>query len=245
MRRGQPSKDPKRQARPRSQPPLPSMATPRRPQGPKKSGFFAFVLMFGVMGGFIWLMMLILGWGPYATGEISTKPTQTMISVIVLGDTPTLLPTRTLAPTLTLTTTPTLAPTVTPSPTFEVMPYILIGEQETLSSALIRPGLGCDWLIIAGQVWNLQDAPVKGMNLHLFGELDGYSIESFALSGSASDYGESGYEFTLENLRVASEESLYIQLVDVNGVPFSHPYSIQTFEDCQKNLILINFKQVR
>lgn len=228
------------------------MATPRRGESPKKSGCLAFMFTIAILGGLGWLLMLILGWGPYESGEITINPTQTSMAIISIGDitsipfsrdTPTNTPTQ--SPTLTQTIAPTLTPTVTPSPTLGLMPFILIGEQETLSSALIRPGLGCDWLIIAGQVWDLQDAPVKGLQLHLSGEMDGYVIDSFALSGSAPNYGESGYEFTLENLQVASEESLFIQLVDADGVPFSHPYPIETFEDCQKNLILINFKQVR
>jgi hypothetical protein len=225
------------------------MATPRKPQPPKKSGCLAFVFVIGILGGLVWLMMLILGWGPYEPGQVNAKPTQTSISVIILANTPQLSPTTTLTtattqtPTPTPTSTPT--PTVTPSPTQELMPFILIGEQETLSSALIRPGLDCDWLIIAGQVWDLQDAPVKGLTLHLFGELAGFTINSFALTGSAPNYGESGYEFALENLRAISKGSIFIQLVDANGVPLSHPYSIETFEECQKNLILVNFKQVR
>jgi len=221
------------------------MATPRKPQPPKKSGFLAFVFVVGILGGSVWLMMLILGWGPYESDELNERPTQTMISVIVLGNTPHLSPTTTHTAVSTQTAVPTLTPTLTPSPTQALMPFILIGEQETMSSALIRPGLGCDWLIIAGQVWDLQDVPVKGLTLHLFGELAGYTIDSFALTGSAPDYGESGYELTLENLQVASEDSFFIQLMDANGVPLSHPYSIKTFEECQRNLILVNFKQVR
>ncbi len=114
-----------------------------------------------------------------------------------------------------------------------------------MSSALIRPSLGCDWLVIAGQVWNLQDAPVKGLSLHLFGELDGYAIDRLSLTGSAPDYGQSGYEFQLENLTVDSQDTLFIQLFDANGNAISHPYGLETFNDCQKNLILVNFKQVR
>jgi hypothetical protein len=221
------------------------MATPRKPQPPKKSGCLAFVFVIGILGGLVWLMMLILGLGVYEPGEVNARPTQTSISVIVLENTPQLSPTTTHTAVATQTATPTLTATVTPSPTQELMPFILIGEQETMSSALIRPGLGCDWLIIAGQVWDLQDVPVKGLTLRLFGELAGFTIDSFALTGSATNYGESGYEFTLENLRVISEGSIFIQLVDANGVPLSRPYSIETFEECQKNLILVNFKQVR
>ena len=225
------------------------MATPRQAQRGKKPGCLAFVFVFGIMGGLVWLMMLLMGWGPYAADEFHTTPTQTLIPVMVLRGTSTPTPTSAITAAVTPTDSPAQAPTLTPSPisspTLELMPYIVIGEQETLSSALLRPGLGCDWLIIAGQVWSLQDAPVKGLRLHLTGEWGGFVMDSFAISGDAENYGESGYEFTLENLLVSSDETVFIQLFDVDDKPLSHPYPIQIFDDCQKNLILINFKQVR
>ena len=51
--------------------------------------------------------------------------------------------------------------------------------------------------------------------------------------------------FTLEDLVVTSTDGLQIQLVDTNGLPLSLAYKLQTYEDCQRNLILVNFKQVR
>jgi hypothetical protein len=127
----------------------------------------------------------------------------------------------------------------------EPLPFILKGEPELLSSALIRPELDCDWLVIAGQVWDLQDTPLTGLTLHLSGDLNGEAIDRFTLTGSAPAYGESGYEFALEGLVVDSRDSLYIQLVDTNGLALSHPYGLDTFNNCQMNLILVNFKQVR
>lgn len=245
MRRGQIPGHLKNQAKLSSQRQLPSMATPRRPQPPQKPGFLAFMFVIGIMGGLVWLVMLIFGLGPYAIDEANATITPTSIILVPLGNTLAPSPTITPTATSTATSTPTLTPTVTPSPTLELLPFILIGEPETMSSALIRPGLGCEWLIIAGQVWDLQDAPVRDLTLHLIGELEGFTIDRFALAGSAPDYGESGYEFTLENLVVDSEDSLFIQLVDAEGIPFSHPYALETFNDCQKNLILVNFKQVR
>jgi len=146
----------------------------------------------------------------------------------------------------TSTTTQTLMPTVTLTPTHEILPFILFDEPEFMNSALIRPQLGCDWLVIAGQVWDLQGDPVTdSVSVHLFGELNGYAVDEFRLPGTEKSYGESGYEFALEGFVVDSEDSLYIQLVDANNLPLSHPYLLQTFDDCQKNLILVNFKQVR
>ncbi len=227
------------------------MATPRRPEPPNKSGFLGVFILVGIMGGLAWLAMLIFGWGPYQPEEPEKMPTVTATEdrLIALISTPSPSRTPTANPTMTLTQTSTptntQVPTETPTPTLELRPFILSGEPEAINDAMIPPTLGCDWLVIAGQVWDLQDAPVTGLTLHLFGELDVYIIDRFTLSGFAEAYGESGYEFRLENLVVDSEESLFIQLVDTNGLPLSHPYPIQTYADCQKNLILVNFKQVR
>jgi hypothetical protein len=245
MRREQPPGNPKPQARYSSQRQMPSMATPRRPQTPQKPGFLAIVFVLGIMGGLVWLVMLIFGLGPYTINEVNTLQTPTAINLIPLGNTLAPSATATKTKVAAISATPTLTSTIAPSPTLELLPFILIGEPETMSSALIRPGLGCEWLIIAGQVWDLQDAPLRGLTLHLYGELAGYTIDRFEQTGSAPDYGQSGYEFTLENLVVDSQDSLFIQLIDANGIPLSHPYAIETFNDCQQNLILVNFKQVR
>ena len=83
------------------------------------------------------------------------------------------------------------------------------------------------------------------MTLHLYGEIGGYSIDQTTVSGRAKVYGDSGYEFALENVFVDSDGTLYIQLLDTDGSALSMPYAIETFADCQKNLILHNFKRVR
>ncbi len=236
---------------------LPNMATPRKPEPPPKMGFLGFILILGILGASIWLVMLIGGLGPYRV-DVPT-PTPTMIELQTIDNTlmSSLTVTQTTTPnnnsiaTPTLTQIPTHTPTITPTatltpePTLELMPFQLKGEPEALSSDLIRPELGCGWLIIAGQVWDLQDAAVTNLTLRLYGELGGYDIDLETLTGFAPAYGESGFEFTLENLVVESDGTLFIQLVDSNGLPLSHPYPVQTYEDCSKNLILVNFHQVR
>lgn len=221
------------------------MATPRKPEPPSRIGFLGFLFIMAIVGGLIWLMMLILGIGPYRGDPADVTPTRTEIAILIPSSTevPSATVTETLGPTTTATLTQT--PTITESPTPELFPFVLIGEPEWMSSALIRPSLGCEWLVIAGQVWDLQDAPMIGLTLHLYGELGGFTIDRYVVSGSTSTYGESGYEFALENLVVDSMDSLFIQLEESNGLPLSHPYALQTFEDCQKNMILVNFKQVR
>lgn len=222
---------------------IPSMATPRRPEPPKKMGCLGFIFIIAIIGGVIWFGMLIFELGPYEpaiSAVVSATPSETL----AVSLTPSQAITETFVPTYTLTQT--LTPTITLTPTQEVLPFILFGEPETMSSALIRQQLDCDWLVIGGQVWDLQGEPVtNSVSVHLFGELNGYEIDQYRLPGTETVYGESGYEFALEGFVVDSEETLFIQLVDSNNLPLSHPYLVQTFEDCQKNLILVNFKQVR
>ncbi len=62
-------------------------------------------------------------------------------------------PTSTVAPTNTIT--PTATYTETPTPTPELRPFIMAGEPETAGSEMIpQQQLGCDWLVITGQVWD-------------------------------------------------------------------------------------------
>lgn len=197
--------------------------------------------MLVVLGGLGWLSMLVFGWGPYATALVESASVITETPVF----TGTSNATITSMPQFAVISTEIPTPTMALTPTLASQPYVLIGEPEYMNSALIRPQLGCEWLVIAGQVWNLQDKPVTGYTLHLFGELGGYEIEQYKITGSETAYGQSGYEFALEGLVLTSSEALYIQLQDRDGAPLSKLVALATYEDCQKNLILVNFKQVR
>ena len=181
------------------------MATPRRPEPPNRMGVSGFFFLFLILGGVVWLAMLIFGWGPYAPEEGTETPIAAVTQDPSLPIPPFSTFTQTASPEPSETPLPTPTPTVTPSATPEVFPFVLIGEPEMMSSALIRPELSCDYLIIAGQVWDLQDVPVTDLaTVHIFGTLGGYTIDRFALPGSAQVYGDSGYEFVLEGLVVDS-----------------------------------------
>ena len=246
MRKQDQTQQPKKVTRYAKQQNLPSMATPRRPGEPKKVNFLGVIFMVGILGGIGWLAMVIFGLGPYAEELPSTTSSNPDHAISELQPSPTwtLTPTAVLTHTLSPTFTPQPTPTLTPTP--ELLPFTLYGEPEAMSSSMLpQQKLDCDWLVIAGQVWDLQGGPVVGLTLHLTGELGGTAIDHTVLSGSALAYGESGYQFALEGLVIDSVDSLFIQLVDSNGLFFSHPYALQTYNDCEKNLILVNFKQVR
>ncbi len=54
-------------------------------------------------------------------------------------------------------------------------------------------------------------------------------------------YGPGGYELYLADHVMATTDTFRIQVRDAAGVPLSPWYSIPTYADCSKNLILANF----
>ena len=112
---------------------------------------------------------------------------------------------------------------------------------------LFHPELGCDWMGVGGQVVDMSEAPVTGLIIRLGGNLPGVVLPQpmLSLTGVALNYGPGGYEFQLAEKPVGSKGSLWVQLLDQVGIPLSEKVAFDTFNDCGKNLILINFKQVR
>lgn len=188
-----------------------------------------------------------------------TLPTITPTARSVLP--PTWTPEPTLEPTATFTPRPTatLPPTETPfslftptdteqaSPTVASMPYdVAPGSPVAISSVTFRPEAGCNWMGVAGQVLDLSGAPVStGVVIQLSGVYGGQFVEKTSLTGIAPQYGQAGYEFFLGDTPIASNETLWVQLLDQVGAPLSSKIYFQTFEDCERNLVFLNFKRVR
>lgn len=177
------------------------------------------------------------------------QPTQTNTSTTTPTSTATQLQppsaTATLTPTIEPTATSTVTPTQTPTPTEKPMPFILMGAVQALPNTLLHPQYSCEaYLFIGGQVWDLQNSPVKNVTVHLTGEYGGEAVNEESLTGSVTVYGESGFGFALPN-KLVDGDLLYLQLLDPNGEPLSSPVELQITSSCQENLILVNFKQVR
>ena len=162
-------------------------------------------------------------------------------------------PTVTLTLTNTVTTTPTatFTPTVTdpPQPATATPPasaykYMLRGLPAVLSGTVIHPDEGCK-LWVAGQAFDMKGAPVVGITVQMGGYLDRKTVYLLSLTGTALQYGPGGYEFTLADQAVASKESVWVQLLDQEGYPLSARVFVDTSDSCEKNLTLVNFKQVR
>ncbi|MGD9091540.1 MAG: hypothetical protein PVF74_01740 [Anaerolineales bacterium] len=164
-------------------------------------------------------------------------------------------------PTMTFTPEPSATPfpTETPFPLFTAtftpegtlppggMAFVVgAGTPIGTSSAPFHPDAGCNWLGVAGQVFDLSTAPISGQQIRLGGTLAGTPVDMLSLTGLAGSYGSPGfYEFVLGDTPIASQGTLWVQLQDQAGLPMSEKVYFDTYDNCEKNLVFINFQQVR
>ncbi len=176
---------------------------------------------------------------PVRIASVTRTPTLTRTATLTL--TPSNTPvTPTLTPTITETLTPAITDTTRPYAPF---PFMLQGPPAFRPASEYNHT--CDWMGVAGYVVDMQNRPLTGITVQLVGSLNRLYVEQTSLTGTALAYGQSGYEFTLTNTLVGSVKSLSVYLLDQAGLQLSEKVTFDTFADCSKNLILINFKQVR
>jgi hypothetical protein len=212
--------------------------------------------------GLIGAMMLLFS-NPHIALNPFPPPTMPVL-VVLPSSTPTLV---VMPSTWTPTPPPIQTPkpiqmTSTPEPTFNLptsapptpivtdenaaYPFALKSQPIAMSNTVFRPDSDCNWQGVAGRVEDLQGRPVVGMLVRLTGFYNGKTIALTTLTGGAQAwYGESGYEFLLGQKPIDSTGSLSIQLTDQGLLPISDRVIFNTYAACDKNLILINFKQVR
>ncbi|NPA31033.1 MAG: hypothetical protein GXO37_03435 [Chloroflexi bacterium] len=192
---------------------------------------------------------------PYPTLPPTWTPTVTMTFTPLPTATPTPLPTATLPPTVTPTLPPTATlaasatpggsgPTPTPLPFFALQP----GNPAYQSSQVFHPDAGCNWLSVGGQVLEANGAPAPTdppMFVVVRGLLAGQPVDQLALVGQATHFGPAGYEAKLGDAPVASSQAVYVQLVDINGYALSDPFFFDTYDDCQRNVVIMNFVRQR
>lgn len=187
------------------------------------------------------------------------RPTQ--IAAVILPTEHLLPPTETVAPTPSSTPTLPATPTVTftaepaatetptpgPSPTATVhaiFPFILRNDPAQIAGDAIPDHESCK-LWVAGQSYDLQGAPMVGITVMLGGNMKGKTLYQLSLTGTSLQFGQAGYEFTIADAPLDTKDSVWVQLFDQALIPLSGRVYFNTSADCQKNLILVNFKQVR
>lgn len=140
-------------------------------------------------------------------------------------------------PTLTPDFTPTPEPTATPEPII----YVLQEGNPLYLSNFVHPAADCNWLGVAGQVFDATGATVP--DLTVIAGQDSVSDSNLwaARTGLSTHYGPGGYEIQLSGQSTATTQDYWVQLVSPSGEVLSDRIYFDTFEDCSRNLVLINF----
>lgn len=237
---------PVKRSRPGEEPvKIPTMAQRKRPSCLLIG--LLLLLVVGLTVSALWYFEVInFAWFQPANTLTATLPAEKASSTFTPTKTLTSSPQPSLTATSTATATSTQTPTatITPTPTEKPMPYVVKGTPGLYPDTLFFSGYGCGYLFIGGEVLDLQDAPVKDLNVHLGGYYGASEVDQDSLTGSVSVYGPSGYGFILTNLQII-ESRLYLQLEDADGNPLSGIVYLEVSDSCDQNLMLINFKQVR
>jgi hypothetical protein len=106
-----------------------------------------------------------------------------------------------------------------------------------------HPESGCQWMGVAGQVFDIDDTPMMGLVVEFGGELADQSVFGLAITGQAEAYGEGGYEFKLADQPIASSGTVWAQVFDLDGNAISAPTYFSTYDSCEQNLVILNFIQ--
>lgn len=173
------------------------------------------------------------------TPDPAYPPAETQTPVEEAAATVTLQPTQTEIPP-SATPTETAIP-ATPTPTSE--PYVygmqLGSPQRTLNFA--HPDLGCNWMGLAGQVFDEEGAPVNNLVIGIGGSIAGNPITGIAITGETDPYGPGGYEIQFGEQPLASVGTAWARVHDLDGNLLSAPAYFNTSPSCDENLIVLNF----
>ncbi|NLF50890.1 MAG: hypothetical protein GX577_07115 [Leptolinea sp.] len=158
-----------------------------------------------------------------------------------------------LAPTATLTPVPSktpFPPTSTPEPP-TATPTITRTPRDWLYR--VQPGSpkhtknfghpedGCDWGGIAGQIFGPGGVPQTNIVVVVSGEAKGTPVNLMGYAGTAPQYGPNGYEVKFPQGPIRTEDDLFAQLFDLKGNELSDMVPFDTYSDCARNLVVLNF----
>ncbi len=151
------------------------------------------------------------------------------------GITPSAFPSATpFPPTLTA-----LPPTATPASAFR---FTVLPGSPLFSPAFLHADLGCAWMGVAGQVFDVNGKPLSRLTVRVAGTAGGSPVDALGVTGAADGYGPGGYEVKLADQAAAG--IFWIELRDAEGAALSEPFSFETSGRCEQNLAVINFVQV-
>jgi hypothetical protein len=123
--------------------------------------------------------------------------------------------------------------------------FDLQARPDSISATLFKQERTCNWSGIAGQVFDLQGRSIPGITVQVSGPMYGKDIQFLSITGSATWYGAGGYEIFLTDKPVDTQGEYQVRLVDQTGRGLSPRFSFNTSSDCAKNLVIVNFKQIK
>jgi hypothetical protein len=173
------------------------------------------------------------------TAEKTDEPVDTETPQITETPEITSTPSLTNTPGPSPTATITVSPTITATP----WPYSLQLGTPALSPNFAHADLGCNWTGVAGQVISASGDPVTNLVISIRGTFNGGMVNAVGLSGfpGASAYGPGGFEIQLGTSPVESNNTLTIQVLDLQANPLTAPIPFSTSSNCEQNLVVINF----
>jgi hypothetical protein len=197
---------------------------------------------------------------PYSEALATLAPTLTPQPTYTLTRTPTdtATPTNTPRPTRTPTSTPTTRPTIDLTATVTPRGFVASRTPTPTATPTVGPTkspfnytaevlyqrtqlYGSNWSGIAGLIFGLDLKHQPGIGVTAWGD-DPLGPEGQLLSsGTATQYGPSGFEFTLGDKPVSGK--YYVQLLDAVGAPMSPIVEIDLKGDPRANLAYIIFRQ--
>ncbi len=128
--------------------------------------------------------------------------------------------------------------------------FALQSAPAPIDASILKPDLQspdgiCTWMGVGGQVLDIQGSPYTGVGIQLGGQQDGRTILLTSLTGTSLQYGPAGYEFKISDAPDATIHNYWLRLVDQANLPLSDRIYFDTYDTCDKNLVIINLKQVR
>lgn len=116
-------------------------------------------------------------------------------------------------------------------------------RKQSLSPAYLpnfaHPESGCNWLGVAGQVFDADGMPLGNLVVVVEGEINGAYVEALGFTGLAKVYGPEGYEILLNDQAVAG--NFWLQVFDLQGNALSDIIPFSTTDSCEENLVLVSF----
>ncbi len=193
----------------------------------------------------LWIMLAGCEIFPYVMEpDIPTTPSQTETPIQPTQTQP--VPTATLEMAPTITTTPfepipTTTIAVEGDLPVQTLTYAVQDDNPIYLSNFSHPDSGCDWMGIAGQVFNAEGIEVKGLVIVVGDEQAGDEYQWSAQTGQALFYGPGGYEVQFSDTPQETIERFWVQVLDQDGIQLSEQYFFDTKTDCSEILVLMNF----